>query len=180
MKKSVMLFVLSFFVMNLFAQHISFVGIQLGQSEEVVDRMLRQKGFQYVGVNNVMQTKMYNGPFWEYQEIRLNTVVENGKVTAIEMCPAYDIYYQMSDFTHLVNSLDIKYGHHKLISDYFKVSDLAGTNGYYWIVNGGFIVSYYSQNSITGKLLISIEYLDTTNKRIVLEKGRKRNTENDL
>ena len=180
MKKVVILFIVSFCFVTLFAQHISFVGIQLGQSEQVVDRMLRQKGFQYVGVNNVMQTKMYNGTFWKFQDTRLNTEVEDGRVTAITLCPAYNTYNQKSDFTNLVQSLDKKYGRHRLISDFFKVSDLAGTDGFYWIISGGYIVSYYAQNSITGKILISIDYLDRTNKRIILENGRRRNTNNDL
>lgn len=180
MKKVVILFIVSFCFVTLFAQHISFVGIQLGQSEQVVDRMLRQKGFQYVGVNNVMQTKMYNGTFWKFQDTRLNTEVEDGRVTAITLCPAYDRYNQMSDFTYLVSSLDKKYGNHKAISSFFKASDLAGNDGYYWKTSGGYIVSYYAYNSITGKILISIDYLDRTNKRIVLESGRKRNTDDDL
>ena len=180
MKKYYLLLLLLFVFTNLSAQHISFMGIKLGQSEKVVDRMLLQKGFRYVGKNNVMYTKMYDGTFWNFQNTRINTEVENGKVTTISLCPSPELYNKISDFNYLVQGLDKKYGKHRLISDFFKVSNLAGNYGYYWKVSGGFIVTYYATNSITGDILICIDYIDNTDKRIILERGRMRNTDNDL
>ena len=162
------------------SKHISFLGIQLGQSESVIDRMLQQKGFRYVGVNNVMLTKMYDGTFWKYQDTRLNTEVENGRVTAISVSPSYKLYDKISDYNNLVHNLDNKYGRHKHVSNFFKSSDIAGNNGFYWKLSGGYIVIYYSKNPITEKIIISIYYLDNTNQRVILENGSKRNTDFDL
>lgn len=175
-----LLLVLSFVFANLYAQHISFMGIQLGQSENVVDRMLKQKGFRFVGINNVMFTKMYDGTFWRFQNTRLNTEVENGKVTAITLCPSYEIYNRPSDFNNLVSNLDKKYGKHHNISNFFTSGRYVREKGYYWRVTGGYIVSYYAQNEYTREIIISIDYLDNTNKEIIYLLGRKRNTENDL
>lgn len=163
-----------------YSQHISFMDIQLGQSESIVDRMLQQKGFRYVGVNNAMLTKMYDGTFWKFQNTRLNTEVNNGVVTAIRISPSYEIYDKISYFNDLVYNLDRKHGSHRNISDFFKSSDIAGRNGFYWRVSGGYIATYYAKNPITEKIIISIDYLDNTDKRIILESGSKRNTNNDL
>ena len=180
MKKYLILLAFLMSFISLYSQHLSFMGIPLGQSENVVDRMIRQKGFKYVGVNNVMLTKMYDGTFWKFEDTRLNIEVENGKVTAITLSPSFRIYNKISYFNSLVSGLDSKYGNHRQIADFFKSSDIAGNKGYYWKVSGGFVVAYYAKNEITGEVLISLDYLDNTNKRIILEKGRNRDTSNDL
>ncbi len=180
MKKYLMLITFLFGFISIHAQHISFMGIQLGQSERVVDRLIRQKGFRFVGINNVMLTKMYDGTFWHFEDTRLNTEVENGKVTAISLSPSYRIYNQMSSFNSLVSGLDRKYGNHRPIADFFTSSDFADRKGYYWKATGGFVVAYYAQNELNGEILISIEYLDNSNKQVIIEKGRKRDRSNDL
>jgi hypothetical protein len=180
MKKFILLVFASIAFTNIYAQRLSFIGIQLGQSEEIVDRMLRQKGFKYLGINNVMLTKMYNGRFWKYEDTTINTEVENGKVTGIRVGPSHELYTKMSDFDNLVRNLDKKYGRHYLISNFFKYSDLADDKGFYWKNSGGYIIAYYVKNPVTNKIVISMRYLDKTNKLILLEQGCRRNTNDDL
>ena len=178
MKKYLIIIVLFFCAFNIYGQHISFMGVQLGQSESVIDRMLRQKGFRYVGVNNVVGTRMYNGKFWKFEDTTINTEVESGKVTGILVGPSYKLYTRVSDYNNLVQNLNKKYGKGHPISNFFKYSDIARNSGLYWKISGGYIVAYYTTYTKTHE--IKLYYLDNSNKRILLEKGRRRNTNDDL
>ncbi len=180
MKRIIFVIVVLFGFCYCSAQHLSFMGIQLGQPERTFDRMLRQKGFQYVGTNNVMLTKMYQGTFWKFKNTTINTEVENGRVTSVLVGPSEHIYNKMSDFNNLVRNLDAKYRKHYQISSFFKNSFLADRDGYFWKAPGGYIVAYYSRYSGSSNIMISIEYMDRTNKIVVLENGRNRNTDDDL
>jgi len=179
MKRYLILLAFSLSFINLYSQHLSFLGIQLGQSEAAIDRQLQQKGFQYAGVNNYALTKKYIGKFWIYPYTILNTEVENGKVTSILVGPDPDVYVKISDFDHLVNNLDKKYGSHQNIFNLFKNSFYC-EKGYSWRVKGGYIAAFYSINPVTNKIIMSIRYMDNTNSRVVLGKGKKRDTSNDL
>lgn len=180
MRKYFVFITLLFGFTSMCAQHISFMGIQLGQSEKNIESQLLKKGFQYVGRNNVMYTKMYEGKFWKFENTRLNTIVEDGKVTAISLCPSPRIYNQIPDYTNLVFSLDKKYGKHHVVSRSSKSPELAVNQDFFWIVAGGAIVTNYAQNEITGDIIICINYYDKTNSQMILGAGRNRDTDNDL
>lgn len=179
MKK--LLFLLVFLPSFVFGQnHLSFMGIRLGQSENAFCQKLKSKGFQYVGVNNVMHTKMFEGTFWKFQDTRINVERENGSATSVLVGLSVKAYNSIDNFTDLVKGFDKKYGKHHSISVFFKVSEMAGNNGYYWKVNGGYIATYYDKNPINNEIMIGIRYMDNTNCRIILENGRRRNTNDDL
>ena len=171
---------MSFCFVNLFAQHISFMGIQLGQSERIVDRMIRQKGFTFDGHIRYTDNMRYKGPFWKYEEVILSTHVDNNKVTEIVLSPTLGTYETKFDFNNLVNNVDKKHGKHHPISNFFHYSDFAKYDGYYWRVAGGYIVTYYVKKPVGDELMIYLHYIDYTDKQILLENGRKRNTNDDL
>ena len=182
MKKYLLLLTLLFGFKSLYAQHISFMGIQLGQSEKIVDRMLLQKGFVHPTLNGNILPTSYKGAFWKYQDSRLYTEVEDGKVTSVQVWPPYECN-KMSDYNSLVRNLDNKYGRHYNIKYVFTHdNDFTSTDGgACWLVTGGFIVVYYVYNpGNRNEIAFRIRYIDKTNKRVILEKGRKRNTDNDL
>lgn len=164
---------------NLFAQHISFIGIPLGQTERIFVRSLQQKGFKYA--SNTYQSKWYDGPFWNYKEARVMLEVENGKVTSVS---AYhknpNLYNRLSDFNNLVNGLSKKYGKRHNLFDYFTKDDFYVTNGYYWKVSGGYVVASYSLNEMTGSIIFDVRYVDNSNSIISLKRGRSRNRAGDL
>lgn len=180
MRKYLLLITFLFGFESIYAQHISFMGIQLGQSGKTVDRMLLQKGFKYDGNVTYSQNKRYKGPFWIFDEVIMSSEIENGKVTAINISPIIGTYEQMSDYNYLIRNLDKKYGRNHPISQYFKYSDIADNEGNYWKVSGGYIVAYYVNKPYSEKIMIYLCYIDNTNKRILLEQGRKRNKNNDL
>ena len=182
MKRIIAFIVTVFVCANLFAQHISFMGIQLGQSELAFDRKLKEKGFHYCGINNAKLTRMYEGKFWRFAEVTVNVESEEDKVTSVFVgTPYIDANYKMTDYNLLVHYLDEKYGTHHPISNFFKYSDISGQSGFYWKTAGGYIVAYYFHYPTDyERILISLRYMDNTNHRVLLERGNKRNTENDL
>ena len=181
MKKFIATICLYIFCVTLNAQHLSFMGIQLGQQESTFDRMLKGKGFRYVGINNARFTRMYKGEFWRFGEVTINTESEENKVTSVFILSPYGAYLKMPDFNLLVHSLDEKYGKHHPISSFFKYSEFSDDTGFYWKTPGGYIVTYYLRYPTNyEQIMISIYYLDNTNHRIVQERGNKRNKDNDL
>lgn len=180
MKKSLILITFLFAFINMHAQHISFMGIHLGQSGNVVHNFLLQKGFNFDGDISFTQNKRYRGPFWIFNDVVLSTEIESNKVTAINISPTFNTFDRISDYNNLVRNLDKKYGKHYPISNFFKYSYIADNEGYYWKVSGGYIVVFYSERVNTDKIMIFLSYMDYTNKIIRFEIGRNRNKNNDL
>lgn len=181
MKRFFICYLFMMCVVNLNAQHISFLGIQLGQSESNVDRLLRQKGFTLEKkVNGYFYARRYKGDFWKFEDVAVNTIVDNGLVTGISACPSPFKYNSISYYNDVVKNLDRKYGRHFPISSFFKYSEYADKKGYYWRVKGGYIVTDYVYSSDGEMVLIDIVYLDNTNRDIILEHGKKRRTDDDL
>lgn len=179
-KKLLLLFVFSFTLLDLFGQHISFLGIPMGQSESVFDKKLRQKGFVYKGINNVFETRMYDGTFWNYRNTRINVEYENGKATSVNVGPNEKIYNSISEFNKLVSSLDKKYGKHHPKENLFTHFLFYLGTGYYWKVTGGYIVASRISTDDPSKIMIMIYYLDNTSHYVIYELGQRRNTSNDL
>ena len=162
---------------NLHAQHISFLGFQLGQTKEITDRLLRQNGFEYSGWSRYDNDYLYNGDFWIYCETRLRVTVEGGLVTAIQIEIPKEKYNKMADFNKLLNNLNSKYGKiysKESISKYFYF--------YYWKVKGGYVMaSYFKKSDFEDDIGFSLSYIDCTNKtykKPIVTK--KRNKNNDL
>ena len=179
MKRFLLLSLAFIFALNLFAQHISFMGIQLGQPVSNIDRMLVNKGFVFKRMIDDVR-KSYDGNFWIYNKVNLSYYVDNGIVTTIYLSPVLGTFDKMSDYNNLVYNLDSKYGKHYPVSNFFKYSTIANNKGYYWNVSGGYIVVTYVNKPNSDEIFYTLEYVDYTNSRILLEKARRRNTNNDL
>ncbi len=180
MKKELICLLLFVCSVNLQAQHVTFVGIRLGQSVSVIDRLLKQKGFEVDEVIKAYYHTRYKGDFWKYKDVAINTMVDNGIVTGISASPSPYRYGSISDYNDLVTNLDRKYGRHHNISSFFKHSDFADHDGYYWRIQGGYIVASYCYNADRSRVLFSVDYLENNNRIIVYELAKKRNTQNDL
>ncbi len=156
---------------SIYAQHISFMGIQLGQSVSIVDRSLRQKGF--LRENNHASQKMYiySGEFWKYKNVSISCYSEDGKVNSISVSPEKDSplsgfptnRFSKEDYNNLIKNLTKKYG---------KYSTKKGLD-YTWELEGGEITASYYKESIY------IHYTDRTSPDYI-RKHQKRNKENDL
>ena len=174
MKKNALIFFFLCVFANLYAQHINFMGIPLGQTKDVTDHLLRQNGFKYEGYSG--NGPLYKGDFWIYNGIRLRLTVEGRFVTAITVEILDKKYKKKEEFNKLVNNLNSKYGKiysKKNISQYFYF--------YYWKVKGGFISADYFLNEYKNFEGFSLSYIDYTNK--TFEKPvvvKKRNKNNDL
>lgn len=161
------------------AQHISFAGIKLGQSESVVDRNLRQKGFAFQGINNVFLSRMYEGAFWNYDKSWINLYSENGIATGVLVSPQ-GVYYH-SNYNKLVKALDKKYGKHYNASGRFNMYLLGDERlQYYWKVAGGYIVTYCLDKENSNQVSFAIYFLDNLSNYVTKERGRSRNRSNDL
>ncbi len=153
---------------HIFAQHISFLGIQLGQSQATIDRLLRQKGFRYTG-EAYEPAHMYEGAFWIYQNVSILARTYNGRVTEIIVSPSKYLYNKMSDFNNLVSNLNRKYGNYHSTGQY-------PTLNYNWQVKGGRIQA----NCVDFKdsVAFNIRYIDYTS--VYYNKPQKRNWSDDL
>ena len=107
MKRFLLLSLAFIFALNLFAQHISFMGIQLGQPVSNIDRMLVNKGFVFKRMIDDVR-KSYDGNFWIYNKVNLSYYVDNGIVTTIYLSPVLGTFDKMSDYNNLVYNLDSK------------------------------------------------------------------------
>lgn len=175
MKKFVILFVVSFCVVTLFAQHLSFLGIPLGQSQATIDQLLRQKGFKYVG-EAYEPAHMYEGAFWIYTKVSILARTDKGKVTEIIVTPSNNLYNKKTDLNNLVSNLNKKYGKYYSIEDEFNGHLVS----YNWVVKGGCIQVTYSPNSI-GEIYLSLRYIDYSSRLYTNPTAPKnRNTRDDL
>ena len=171
MKKYLLLLTLLFGYICTYAQHISFMGIQLGQSVSIVDRSLREKGFWRENTYGVESVYMYSGEFWKYKKASIIFISLNGKVDEISVYPAQvnpstgltTSYFSKEQYNDLIKNLTKKYG---------KYSIKKGLD-YTWKLEGGEIsASYEGEN-------IMISYIDR-DKIKERQKRQKRNKDNDL
>ena len=177
MRKEILFYlILILNISNLYAQHISFLGIQLGQSETVTDRLIRQRGFDYIG-RAYEPANMYEGTFWMYKTVGILARTYNSKVTEIIVTPKSSIYNKTEDFNKLINGLNKKYG-----KNYTKVNK-PYLIAYVWIVNGGSIeaTKFHNIGNENRGITISLRYIDKSS--ILYKNPRmsyKRNKANDL
>ena len=87
MKKYLLLITFLFGLESIYAQHISFMGIQLGQDVSIVDRSLREKGFWRENNYGVESMYIYSGEFWKYKKASVIFCSLNGKVDEISVHP---------------------------------------------------------------------------------------------
>ena len=154
MKKLLFGLLFTFACVNMNAQHISFLGIQLGQSQATIEQSLKQKGFKYVG-ESIDYTHIFKGAFWIYQNVTLVPRTHKGKVTEIIVSPSDKLYNRKSDFNNLINNLNKKYGNfHSIEKPYSTIS-------YNWYVKGGCIQANCF-NRMDGSISITIRYIDYT------------------
>ena len=174
-KKFLLLIVFILGIENIYAQHISFMGIQLGQSVNVVDRLLRQKGFKLEGDAPRYRINTYTGDFWSFKEATLRTGCENGIVTEILISPK-GMVIKKDVFSELIKSLDKKYGNHFIADDPYLDNT---SKKYCWKLKGGHI--FVTESLSSGKIGAYLGYVDKTSRTpIPVKKGYKRDTNNDL
>lgn len=175
MKKYLLIILFFLAFSNSHAQHISFLGISLGQTQETVDKLLRQKGFKYVG-EAYEPAHMYEGAFWIYKKVSIMARTHNKKVTEILVTPSKTLYNTKTDVNNLVNGLNKKYGKYCSINDEYNGRLVS----YNWAIQGGAIQVTYSPNQ-TGDLYISLRYIDYSSQLYVNPiKAKNRNTKDDL
>lgn len=154
------------------AQHITFLGIQLGQTEATTDKLIRLKGFNYVG-RAYEPANIYEGAFWIYKNSNLLARTYKGKVTEIIVTPNSYQYNQEADFYTLVKNLNKKYG------KYCATTNNGLILTYIWKIKGGCIEA--SKAGRTSKISLSIRYIDYSS---IYYKNPKdsynRNRNNDL
>lgn len=156
----------------LIAQHISFLGIRLGQSEMIVDKALQEKGFKYQGMNVFGQKRMYEGPFWNFDKTIINLSSENGVATDVCVFPVGSFFQY--DYDALVRALDNKYGEHQSAHNLFQGILLWFVDlEYYWKTDGGYIVTsiVHKEAPNENEMSISIYYLDNTSTNVLQVRG---------
>lgn len=166
MKRSLLLSLFAFCAMNLCAQHISFLGIELGQPLPIIDKQLRQKSF-YLTWSDKRIGASYKGRFWNYTDANVSARIERGNVTWIMVELPVSKKTPMTIFNNIVSNISKKYG--KCQSKY------SNKNYYVWKVNGGCINAhyYYSDNSYR------IMYCDRTSS-IYMKHFYERNYNDDF
>lgn len=175
-KKIIFYFIFMLSISNIYAQHINFLGIQLGQSETIIDRLIRQRGFDYVG-RAYEPANMYEGAFWMYKTVGVLARTYKGEVTEIIVTPKSSIYNKAEDFNKLINGLNKKYGkHYTKINKPYLIT-------YIWIINGGSIeaTKFHRIGNEYSDITISLRYIDKTSILYKDPKNSyKRNKSNDL
>ena len=162
MKRVIFSIMLAFCVLNIYSQHISFMGIKLGQPIGVIDRSLQQKGFLRENNYGSQSLFIYSGEFWKFKEARLLVFTNDGIVTAIDVRTTPKLY-PGTTFNNLVKSLNDKYGKY----------DIRKSNDYYiWKMEGGVIEVNYEKE-------ISVLYMDRTNTDYI-RKYKNHNEMDDL
>ena len=134
-------------VIHTYAQHISFVGIPLGRSQEIVDRDLRKKGFKYIQ-EAYEPAHMYEGTFWIYPKVSVLARTHKEKVTEIIVHPV-DSY---CDPQKLIKHLNKKYGKYKSME---KTVLLTSFN---WPLKYGIVQVTIDKT----KQYITLRYIDNT------------------
>ena len=165
MKRNLLLLFMIYVSANAFAQHINFMGIQLGQPVEVVHNILIKKGLSMYGKNK------YNGTFWKFENSDFTLNTKNGRVTSVNVNMDINRYRTIDDFNNLVKNLNSKYGKYyaERVKNDIKVKE------YYWKVTGGYIMAYYLIPTCFG-----IQYIDSSDKTFIPPIVNKRNSDNDL
>ena len=135
---------------NLCAQHIEFMGIQLGQPRDVVNHLLVRKGYTYIGGSDTFD--LFNGRFWELRNVSLNAYHDFGKVTYIKITPIDDCTW--SKYNKLLASLKKKYGKPVRSSGGYVKSTL-------WKVKDGHI-EVIAIGTDDNLITFSISYIDRT------------------
>lgn len=166
MKKILVLFFVLGCIIHIYAQHISFVGIPLGRSQEIVDRDLRKKGFKYIQ-EAYEPAHMYEGAFWIYPKVSVLARTHKKKVTEIIVHPM-DSY---SDPQLLIKHLNKKYGKYK------SIEKTAILTSYNWsLLYGNVQVTIDRTNQY-----ISLRYIDNTSLYYYdMSSSNNRNKKNDL
>ena len=161
MKRCLLVLVLLLSLGNLYAQHIEFMGIQLGQPRDVVNHMIVRKGYRFVGSCDTFD--LFTGRFWNFKNVSLSAHHDFGKVTCITI--HVNDKTNWSDKDKLVASLKKKYGS--------PIGSEPGPfNSEIWKVNGGHIrinAFGFSKDEVD----ISIDYIDRTSiGNAINDKGR--------
>lgn len=157
------LFMLSI-VLCAYAQHMTFIGIPLGQSQETVDRALKQKGFKYTG-EALEPAHMYEGPFWIYPKVTVLARTYNRKVTEIIVT----INDQNADAQQLIRNISKKYGKYKSID-----------KGLFWD-SYNWSARYGNVQVTINSTFLTVRYIDNTSRYYVNHSGsRNRNRNDDL
>lgn len=160
------------------AQHLSFMGIQLGHDEKTFIQSIKAKGFKF-HMNHFAVGNVYKGDFWKFMDCSLCYFKGYDFETGSHYIESVHIIASKQDvpevspalYRQLVNSFDSKYGRHHNVAEYMsKYSE-----GYMWIRPEGFIVTELDYKSIEG-LTISIDYLDNScpNAKEARERIKKR------
>lgn len=151
--------------LHMCAQHVTFLGIPLGQSQEVIDRALKKKGFKYTQ-EAYEPAHMYEGAFWIYSNVSVLARTHRGKVTEIIVHPL-DSYVNPQ---LLIKNLNKKYGKYK------SIEKNAITTSYNWSLRYGNIQVTFDPHQYT-----SLRYIDNTSLYYYkLSDSYNRNKRNDL
>ena len=143
------------------AQHLSFMGIPLGQDEKIFIQSIKEKGFR-LHIKGTAAGDVYRGDFWKFMDCSLcffngyNFTNGSHYTESVHIIASKQNVPEVSPalYGQLVNTLDSKYGKHHNATEYMS----GYRDGYLWIRPEGFIVSeLYS--GLEG-LTITISYYD--------------------
>ena len=162
MSKIVLLLGLLLYFSTTYAQHLSFMGIQLGQDEKVFVQSIKAKGFKFK--KKVPLGDVYEGDFWKLMDCELFYFQGSNLATGFNYIESVHIIATKQNvpevsptlYKQLVSNMDSKYGKHYNVTDYISTY----TSGYLWIKHGGYIVTQLD-DGLEG-LTISINYLDNS------------------
>ena len=164
---------------HLYASHIAFKGIALGQHYSIIGEALINDGFElaYDGENpldnNKIRQNYWHGDYWEFKDVcitidsNLNGIVLSANVWGMTATPG--------QLSLLVSNLDKKYGKH-ITTNKVKTSNHNALKYIWRTKNGNVEVTRWGDAKENGFWGLIIDYIDAPEvKNRANEAARKRN-----
>lgn len=178
MKKIFLLFLLVCST-NLYAQHIVFKGVALGQHYSVLGRTLLNDGFElaFDGTNPLDNSKIrqnyWKGDYWEFKDVSISVDSNlGGTLLSVSM---WGMTATPGQLSLLVSNLDKKYGTHTTTTK-LKTSNHNALKYVWRTKNGNVEVTRWGDANKNGFWGLIIDYVDAPEvKNRANESARKNN-----
>lgn len=124
MKKFFMVLIVTIASISIKAQHLAFMGVNMGQDLNSFCSLLQQKGLNnlYAGTNAYGDWKTFEGTFWEYDKTTI-LVRQSPDCSTVTEVIVYDIRTNQRDYDRLISNMSKKYGRYLLKpNDFYEKS----------------------------------------------------------